>query len=803
MFMLLLAAVAVVAIWCAHDMQQRHNSLQHRSAVAASLQDARALVFQGTTLLVAMVFAKDPAPLADSYREATAAQDQALDEARSELVALDEMDGLAALDGFTEQSAHTREEVDAILGYGLTADLATRIAVGQQHFPELWPDAEAQMARMDELAAGQQTKLAAERAAADRSSASTVALLIGLSTLAFLGGSVALIGLIMSVVRPLAALQASARAVASGDLGTRVRVSGPEETASLARDFNEMVSQRRRAEEALREQARRDSLTGVLNHAAIVEQLRDLIPDEGGGSSHAIAMVDVDGLKATNDTYGHQAGDAVLVAVAHTLSKDGATVGRYGGDEFVALLPGANRADAEGYRDTVLQTLADAALADPETGASVPVTISVGLVVYPTEAWRIEDLIKLADSEMYAAKRQRPVGATGRTLPQPLGDERAARMVGELVPLLTSPGNLDDKLRLVARRLSVGAGYDGVNFGVFGSASEPLTTQAVFADAPDEAVEVWNREHRQAAEHPLRATLERTRLPIILDELQHDERLTDGERELLCEGGLRSGLIAPMIWQNEVIGSLSVASKREAAFAPSDAQFLMAVATQVTAIVHMATLVEELKSASTHLGEAHTETVMLLAAAAEAHDHTTGLHLQNVRAVTETLAQELGYSQEDTRELGLAAVLHDIGKIRVPDTILSTAGRLTEGEWEVMKRHSTWGEEFLKGRPGFELAATIARSHHEHWDGSGYPDGLAGDDIPEAATIVALADAFDAMISDRPYRAARSVAAALQEIAACSGRHFSPRVAQAIARLDERKMLPHALGEPTDQKAAA
>jgi HD-GYP domain-containing protein (c-di-GMP phosphodiesterase class II) len=451
----------------------------------------------------------------------------------------------------------------------------------------------------------------------------------------------------------------------------------------------------------------------------------------------------------------------------------------------------------------VLQTLADAALADPETGASVPVTISVGLVVYPTEAWRIEDLIKLADSEMYAAKRQRPVGATGRTLPQPLGDERAARMVGELVPLLTSPGNLDDKLRLVARRLSVGAGYDGVNFGVFGSASEPLTTQAVFADAPDEAVEVWNREHRQAAEHPLRATLERTRLPIILDELQHDERLTDGERELLCEGGLRSGLIAPMIWQNEVIGSLSVASKREAAFAPSDAQFLMAVATQVTAIVHMATLVEELKSASTHLGEAHTETVMLLAAAAEAHDHTTGLHLQNVRAVTETLAQELGYSQEDTRELGLAAVLHDIGKIRVPDTILSTAGRLTEGEWEVMKRHSTWGEEFLKGRPGFELAATIARSHHEHWDGSGYPDGLAGDDIPEAATIVALADAFDAMISDRPYRAARSVTEALREIAACSGRHFSPRVAQAIARLDERKMLPVTLGEPAGEKAAA
>ncbi len=801
--MLLLAAVAAVAIWCAHDMQHRYKSLEHRSAVAASLEDARAFIFQGTTLLVAMVFAKDPAPLADSYREVTAAQDEELGEARSGLIALGETGALAALDEFTGQSAHTRQEVDAILDYALKADLATRIAVGQRYFPELWPNAEAQMARMDTLAAEQQSKLAAERAAANRSSDSTLALLIGLSTLAFLGGSMTLIGLIMSVVRPLAALQASARAVASGDLGTRVKVSGPEETASLARDFNEMVSERRRAEEALREQARRDPLTGVLNHAAIVEQLRDLISGEGGGSSHAVAMVDVDGLKATNDTYGHQAGDAVLVAVAHALSRDGATLGRYGGDELVAVLPEADRRAAERYRDAVLNTLAEAGVTDPETGVSVPVSASIGLAVYPDEAAAVEDLIRLSDSEMYAAKRQRPVRQSDLSSTSSLSRALAAEMAAELAPLLTSPGNLDDKLRLVARRLSVAAGYDGVDFLVGQRRSGAQLAQNTFARVPKEFVDAWNRERRQLAEHPLRPALERIRRPIILDDPRHDPRLTDRERELLRAAGLRSAMVAPMIWQNRVIGSLSVASKREAAFTPRDAQFLMAVVTQVTAIVRMATLVEELKSASTHLGEAHTETVMLLAAAAEAHDQTTGLHLQNVRAITEALARQLGYGEEDARELGLAAVLHDIGKIRVPDTILSTAGRLTEEEWEVLKRHSTWGEEFLKGRPGFELAATIARSHHEHWDGSGYPDGLTGEAIPEAATIVAVADAFDAMISDRPYRAARTVAAALQEIAACSGRHFSPRVAQAMARLDERKMLPIALGELADEKAAA
>jgi HD-GYP domain-containing protein (c-di-GMP phosphodiesterase class II) len=100
------------------------------------------------------------------------------------------------------------------------------------------------------------------------------------------------------------------------------------------------------------------------------------------------------------------------------------------------------------------------------------------------------------------------------------------------------------------------------------------------------------------------------------------------------------------------------------------------------------------------------------------------------------------------------------------------------------------------------LAAAIARSHHEHWDGSGYPDGLAREDIPEAATIVAVADAFDAMTSQRPYRAARSVAAAVREIMRCSGGQFSPRVVQGLVRLHRQKRIPLLKGEPSDELAA-
>ena len=579
---------------------------------------------------------------------------------------------------------------------------------------------------------------------------------------------------------------------------------GPDGTPTGVEGTLRDISERKRMEQVLREHARRDPLTGVLNHAAIVDELRSLISDGRDGAPCAVAMIDVDDLKAINDTYGHQVGDAVLVAVADALSRDGAIVGRYGGDEFGAILAGADREAAERYREEVLGALAGAALRDPQTGASVPAAISVGLATYPTEAGRIEELIELADSGMYSAKRQRPVGSASMAVSHPLGGERAAKMVGEIVPLLTSPGELSDKLRLVAHRLSVAVGYDAVNFALF--APEPAVPPVMntFAPLPKKLLDVWNGEQRKPGHHrhPIRLLVEQGR-PIIFDDPQHDQRLTDIERELLRAGRIRSAMVAPMLWRNELIGMLSVASKRETAFAPRDAQFLTAVATQVTAIVRMAALVEQLQSASDRLADAQTETVMLLAAAAEAHDQAMGAHLQNVRAITEALALQLGYSEKDTKELSLEAVLHDIGKIRVPDIVLSNAGQLTDKEWELMKKHTVWGADFLAGRPGFELAATIARSHHERWDGSGYPDGLSGEAIPEPAAIVSVADAFDAMTSDRPYRGARSIAEALQEIVDCSSTQFSPRVVQALVLLRERNEPPLADTEDSDRKAAA
>jgi putative two-component system response regulator len=150
-------------------------------------------------------------------------------------------------------------------------------------------------------------------------------------------------------------------------------------------------------------------------------------------------------------------------------------------------------------------------------------------------------------------------------------------------------------------------------------------------------------------------------------------------------------------------------------------------------------------------------------------------------------------------EIGLAAVLHDIGKIRVPDTLLTRASALGRDQWEIMKQHTIWGMEFLLTHDRFLLAAQVARSHHERWDGAGYPDGLAGDAIPEEVTIVTVADSFDAMVSQRPYREAWPIDRALAEVASCAGSQFSPRVAEALLQLHAKGQLPQQRPQPLPQ----
>jgi diguanylate cyclase (GGDEF)-like protein/PAS domain S-box-containing protein len=557
------------------------------------------------------------------------------------------------------------------------------------------------------------------------------------------------------------------------------------------------ITRRKQAEDALRDLSRRDSLTGMLNHGAANATLREILA--GGAKRCAVVMCDVDSMKSINDTYGHPVGDAVLTIIASALAREGAIVGRYGGDEFIVILEGLDRDAAEAYRDRVAEAVAAAELADPATGVRIPIEASLGIAVYPDEARRPDELVKLADNAMYATRRHRD------TLPSAadeiLSGDRAAKLVGDLVPLLTAPGTREEKLAHVASRLSVGAGYDAVNFEISGSRTEPQDWEGTYVRAPEELQEAWTEAQNQATDHPLGRLLEETRTPVFLDDIATAEPLLPEERVLISAAGLKSALVVPMIWQNRLVGMLSVASRRPGAFTAWDARFLTAVSGEVTAIVWMTTLVEELRLAQRHLSKAHDDTVMLLASAAEAHDDTTGRHIQRVRKVSEAIARELGYSEARSHEIGLASVLHDVGKFYVPDAILRKPAKLTDEEWVVMRSHAVWGAEFLSGKYGFDLAETIARTHHESWDGSGYPAGLKGDEIPEATLITSAADAFDAMTNDRPYRPGRPAFEAIEELVRFSGRQFSPQVVDAMVRLYERGALPYA--EDTKASAAA
>jgi diguanylate cyclase (GGDEF)-like protein/putative nucleotidyltransferase with HDIG domain len=176
-----------------------------------------------------------------------------------------------------------------------------------------------------------------------------------------------------------------------------------------------------------------------------------------------------------------------------------------------------------------------------------------------------------------------------------------------------------------------------------------------------------------------------------------------------------------------------------------------------------------------------------------------GEHVDGVAALAEKVAVELGMNSEDRTAVWQAAMLHDIGKSAVPDAILTKPGPLDESEWAFMRRHTVIGERILQGAPALAAAAPLVRSSHERFDGSGYPDCLAGGTIPLGARIIAVCDAYDAMVSGRPYREALSTAHAREELERCAGSQFDPKVVRAFLTTLERSQRE---GSQDDSRAA-
>lgn len=180
--------------------------------------------------------------------------------------------------------------------------------------------------------------------------------------------------------------------------------------------------------------------------------------------------------------------------------------------------------------------------------------------------------------------------------------------------------------------------------------------------------------------------------------------------------------------------------------------------------------------------------IMMLSQAAEAKDDVTGGHIGRIANLTEKTCLAMGLNRVEAEDIGFFSIMHDVGKIHIPDHILQKKGTLTKEEYLIMKTHTVVGEKIIGDSKFYAIARQVARHHHERWDGTGYPDGLSGDQIPLPARIVSVVDVFDALTHDRPYKKAWTREKALEEISNLSGKAFDPSVANAFQTMASR---PH------------
>jgi len=186
------------------------------------------------------------------------------------------------------------------------------------------------------------------------------------------------------------------------------------------------------------------------------------------------------------------------------------------------------------------------------------------------------------------------------------------------------------------------------------------------------------------------------------------------------------------------------------------------------------------------LKRSYHDAIYMLGEASEFKDTDTGVHIWRMAGYSSALAAACGWDAAACRQLELAAPMHDIGKLSIPDAILHKPGKLDAEEWTVMQTHSTVGYKILSkssAAPILQMAATVALRHHEKWDGSGYPDGLAGEAIPEMARIVAIADVFDALSMTRPYKEAWPLDRVMETMMSSAGTHFDPRLIEHFMRI--------------------
>lgn len=262
------------------------------------------------------------------------------------------------------------------------------------------------------------------------------------------------------------------------------------------------------------------------------------------------------------------------------------------------------------------------------------------------------------------------------------------------------------------------------------------------------------------------------------------EELNEQHLALHLRKNIGSVLVHPLMARGKVIGTLILVrlEGRVSPFTTGQLHCLSIIASKAASAIENSRLYEELK-------DSYLQTLTALANAVEARDIYTRGHTERVCYMALSLCKEMGWNNEQLWEVKMGGILHDIGKIGVPDAVLNKAETLTPDEFEIMKQHPTCGARILENISFLSPATPFVLYHHERFDGKGYPYGLSRDQIPLQGRLMAVVDTFDAMTSDRPYRKAKSFKMALQEIKDCAGTQFDPQIAQLFLRVWEKGLL--------------
>ncbi len=420
------------------------------------------------------------------------------------------------------------------------------------------------------------------------------------------------------------------------------------------------------------EQAMTDGLTGLKTHRFFMESLSaEWKRATRAGRPFSLVLIDLDRFKFVNDFYGHLEGNQVLQRVSKILEDNcrrSDVVARYGGDEFVVLMPETNVEQARQLSNKLRALMASEPLLHERN-----VSGSFGIASYPVHGSTPQELVQVADSAMYLSKHQ---GGNAVSSAEHFDANEAKRWKRDVLE-----------------------SYLGV------------TVKQALKTGPEALDEICQRLHQFTK--TLAAT-ENTQANG--NAASHDENTVHDSAAANDLDGLKS------------------------------------------------------------LPPAVMETLTSLAAAVDAKDRFTNEHSQRVSRYAVAVAEALELSADDVEEVRFAAVLHDIGKIGVPDSIINKNGPLNPEEWDLMQQHVHFGVRILEPFPRIVRIREMIKHHHEFFDGSGYPDGTSGDAITMGARILALADAYDTITTDRAYKRARSSEEALAEIERCGGAQFDPQL---------------------------